>query len=279
MNSINPGLADWPAMKKRVQESHGKMLTLASAPGFLGVLQEENVAGVNLVDIVTKRVYHPGHYLFWDEAPIPTPTNLMMQSDGFIDLIYDGSRIGTMQVYEKTRRAVKEIRYLNPDGTTDYIEEYAFDGSHYTNMFYYRNDLQEIQFLNNVGQICLRFFFYDKQINLVTVEDPETGTVVHRYNSLPEFYATHLSGIVGPQDTVRIDYMAAELFALKNTKSHNILHLVESPFDDNNEIRGNLELILTDKINYVQTVEMSQAAYNALVMRHYPVVKAKVVTP
>ncbi|MCI1891037.1 MAG: hypothetical protein ABF743_01795 [Schleiferilactobacillus perolens] len=277
VNTINPGLADWPAMKARVQKENGKVLTLASAPGLLGVLKQENVQGLNVIDELTKRKYHAQDYLFFDRVPVPTATDIIMQSDGVITLIYDGETIGYVTTYAGTRRAVKEVRYINPDNTLDNIEEYAFDGSHYTTIFYYNNEPQQIQFFNNQGQVCLRFFLYEKVVNLITIEDPATGKVLQRYDTMTDFYIARLQQILNAGDRVTIDYMGVELFALAKTASHNVLHLVESPFDENDQIRGNLKMILDNSIPYIQEVEMSQAAYNALALRNYPLTKITVV--
>ena len=52
-----------------------------------------------------------------------------MNEDRTISLITDGDEIGKVSLYPMTRRHVKEVRYFYPDGTIDFIEEYAADGN------------------------------------------------------------------------------------------------------------------------------------------------------
>lgn len=136
------------------------------------------------------------------------------------------------------------MRYTNPDGSLDYIEEYAADGTVFSNIFYYNNELQEIVFYDMQERPVLRYYYYEKAINYITIEDPVSHEVHTSYASLAEFVQDQMAKIVHPNDTVIFNYMGAELDSLVKTQSHNVLQLSEDPFDNNNVLRGNLEAIL-----------------------------------
>jgi len=277
LNTIPQGTPTWENIKKRAKKNHETILTIAPAPGQYSAVKENQLPAMNLLDTITKRETHPGRYVFFDHAPVPDGTAIQMQEDGYINLARDGRSIGFMTLYPNTHRALKEIHYTNPDGTNDVLEEYMYDGSHYSNLIYYNNELQQIQFLNEAGEIVIRYFFYNKVINLVTIEDPETQEVARRYDTLNDFTQNELAAILKPEDTVIISYMGTELNALAKTHSHNVLHLSEPAVDETGAVRGNLLMILNDEIKYIQEVEMPTADYNELAMRNIPLDKAKVI--
>ena len=45
-----------------------------------------------------------------------------MNEDRTISVINDGEEIGQVITYPETRRHVKEVKYLNVDGTTDFLK-------------------------------------------------------------------------------------------------------------------------------------------------------------
>ncbi|KRM71833.1 hypothetical protein [Lacticaseibacillus brantae] len=277
LNTIQENTPVWENIKKRAKKSHETIMTLAPSPALYGAVKENQLPAMNLLDHITQRTYHPGRYVFFDHAPVPDDTAIQMQEDGYINLARDGESIGFMTLFANTHRALREIHYTNPDGTNDTLEEYTYDGSQFSNLIYYNNELQQIQFLNEDGQVVIRYFFFDKIINLITIEDPETQEVVRRYDTLGDFTAAELAAILKPEDTVTISYMATELNALVNTKSHNILRLSEPAVDESGAVRGNLLMILKNEIKYIHEVEMPTADYNELAMRNIPLTKAKIV--
>lgn len=276
INQLATGQSGWAEHKADLNETNTKLLVLGPLPGFFGFLKDEGLEGVDLIDIVTQRKYIKDSYMFFDKAPVPQGTAVYMNDDGTISLIHDGETIGSMITYAGTRRAVKEIRYQYLDGTKDLIQEYTFDGNQYSNLFYYNDDIQEIQFLNRKGSPVIREFFYQGNINLITIEDPTSGRELRRYDNIDAFRAGELARFLKPEDTAVTRYMGLEMSALRDTKSHNILRLSESPFDENNEVRGNLLAILKNDIAYIQEVQMDQASYNALALRKAPLDKATV---
>ncbi|EPC18104.1 hypothetical protein [Lacticaseibacillus paracasei] len=277
VNQLNAGQPGWDAHKAALNKSDTQLLVLGPLPGFFGFLQDEGLSGVNLIDIITRRKYVKDSYMFFDKAPVPEGTAVYMNEDGTISLIQEGETIGSMITYAGTRRAVKELRYNYLDGTKDLIEEYAFDGNHYSNLFYYNDEIQEIQLLNRNGNPVVREFFYQGGINLITINDPFSGHQLRHYNDIAAFRAGELARFLKPEDTAVTRYMGIEMEALREAKSHNVLRLSESPFDDNDEVRGNLLAILKNDVSFIQEVQMDQASYNALALRKIPLNKARVI--
>ncbi|MCI2172281.1 hypothetical protein [Schleiferilactobacillus perolens] len=277
---INGVLTDspvWPTFKQWAKEEHAPFIVLQPLPGLGGVEKHEDIHIRSVIDYVTKRRYTDGQYRFFNEAPVPTNDEIFMTDDGLINIIDNGETIGEVVTYANTRRAVKVITYFNPDRTKDYVEEYAYDGNQYSTILYYEDKLSQIQFLNNEGQVVLRQYVYDGVINLITIEDPLTGKILERYDDLTSFLAATVAKIVTVHDTVRIHYMGVEMNVLSKSPARNILRLVESPFDDSGAVRGFLLKILQDQIKYIQEVEMSKAAYQALALQNIPLNKASVV--
>lgn len=269
----------WHQEKKVLQANNLHLLSIGSAPNFAGTMKQEGIKhSLNLYDAITKRTtYNTDDYLFFNRAPVPTETNILMNADGYCALEYDGAPIGQLKLYPNTNRAVKEIDYFNPDGSNDIVEEYATDGRQYTLLFYNEGDPQEFQFLNLAGQSVIRYYYYDKVLNYITIEDPTTQKVLEHYDNLNQFICQQVAKLVTVQDQVTVCYLGVEMMALRYTKSHNILHLSEDPFDQQNEVRGNLLGILNDDIQYIQEVQMTQSAYNALALRNINLEKATVI--
>ncbi|MCT2909358.1 hypothetical protein EFT87_11925 [Schleiferilactobacillus harbinensis] len=277
INGVSPQSPAWPTFKQWAKEENAPFIVLQPLPGLLGVAKEQDIQLRSVIDFVTKRRYAKDSYRFFNEAPVPDGAEIFMSGDGVISIIYEGEIIGYVTTYANTRRAVKQIDYLNPDQTKDFTEEYAYDGNQYSNLLYYDNTLQQIQFLNNDGQIVVREYLYDGMINMITIEDPITGKVVTQYDDLTRFLTATVAKMVTAHDTVRIHYMGVELNVLKDSPAHNVLRLAEAPFDDQGTVRGFLLMILKDEINYVQEVEMSRAAYQALTVQNIPLEKATII--
>ncbi len=275
LNTITPGTEAWDQVVARAKKNHERIIVLAAMPNFAGILNQAGLKGVSLIDRVCNRTYKKDDYMFFDRIPVPTGAKIEMNEDGNLNVLYDGDKIANVSLYPNTRRAVQDVRYLNPDGTLDYIEEYATDGSHYTNIYYYNNEMQEIDFLDMQERPVLRYYLYEGVINFVTIENPVTREVTAKYNSVREFVTADMPNIVKPNDTVTISYMGIELDALGQTNSHNILAMVEDPFDEHHEVRGNLQAILKNDIKTVQEVQVPVIAYQELQKTDLPSDKLK----
>lgn len=276
-NILNPDSQAWAQQKARIEAGKKKVLSLTSSPRFFGLLQSEKVAGVNLLDSVTGRKYQKNKTRFFNDVPVPYGAQVAMNADGSISVIYDGDELGKVHLYGNTRRAVQDVRYTNPDGTMDNIIEFAFDGNEFSNIFYYNDEIQEIVFLNNDGQAVVRYYYYGGAINYITVEDPKTHKMIKDYTTLTEFYADQLAKLLKPKDKVTISYLGIELDVLAQTKSHNIINLAEDPFDENDNVRGNLLSILNDDISYIQEVQVSQENADKLKQKQISLAKVTVV--
>ncbi|WP_125768749.1 hypothetical protein [Lapidilactobacillus wuchangensis] len=278
VNNVHINTDFWQQEKAVLQADKLNLLSVGSAPNFAGIMQHEGIQkSMNLFDHITKRTYHPGQYLYFNQAPVPTGTNIMVNADGYITLEYYGEPIGEMKLYPETNRAVKEIDYLNPDGSVDFAEEYSTDGFQFTKLLYDEGKPQEFQFLNLAGQPVIRYYYFDNVINYITIENPETQEILQHYDNLSEFVARQVAEVLTPFDEVTVCYMGGEMTALRYTKSHNILRLSEPPFDDQDEVRGNLLGILNDDIKYIQEVQMDRNAYNSLALRNINLDKAKII--
>ncbi|MCR1862040.1 hypothetical protein [Pediococcus pentosaceus] len=171
---------------------------------------------------------------------------------------------------------VQDVTYFNDDGTKDMVEEYTFDGSIFSNIYYYEDRVQEIDFTNNDGQVCLRFYFYEGEMNLITVVDPTTNAVLESYDNMIQFQKAQLQKIVGPEDQINISYLGMELDVLEKTKPKNTLYLEESAFDGS-KVKGNLKLIMDDQIQYVQQAVVKHEDYDQMVDQGLNVSKVRYV--
>jgi len=279
VNGVYTNTDVWQQEKKVLNTDNLHLLSIGSAPNFAGTMRKEGIKhSVNLYDYITKRTtYDPDNYLFFNQAPVPTGTNILMNADGYLALEYDGAPIGRMHLYPETNRAVKEIDYFNPDGSNDIVEEYATDGRQFTQLLYDEGEPQEFQFLNLKGQPIIRYYYYEKVLNYITIEDPTTHDVLEHYDNLSEFVSRQVAKLLTVQDQVTVCYLGVEMMALRYAPSHNILRLSEDPFDEQGEVRGNLLGILNDDIKYIQEVQMTQAAYNALALRNIKIDKATII--
>ncbi|USS87762.1 hypothetical protein M3M39_06575 [Fructilactobacillus hinvesii] len=267
----------WQRIKAESPDQQPNVISLVSAPIIGKYFGESDVNGVNVLDRLTHRKYHLGSYRFFNDVPVPTWDKIFVNRDGSISIYHHGSEIGKEFLYPNTRRAAQDVRYTNPDGTLDYIEEYAYDGTIFSNLFYAENEMLEMVFYDQQYRPVVRYYLYQGVINLITVEDPVTHKIKQRYNTLNEFYNAQVRSIVSEKDKVIINYMGVELMVLNGTKSHNVLRLVESPLDDQKNIRGNLRDILTDVISSIQTVEVNRADYDIIKGFDVPLDKIKLI--
>lgn len=218
---------------------------------------------INVIDYVTKRNYDENSSLFFDKVDTVQGAEIIMNRDGVITIVKDGVVIGEMRVFPRTRRLVQDIKFLNVDGSRDMIEEYTFDGKPFSNIFYYDDNVQEIDFFDNDQNVRLRYYLYEGSINLITIEDPKTKEIIEKYDNMSQFQAAQVAKIVKPEDEVGITYLGVELDALKDTQSKNTLYLEEPAFDGD-QVKGNLKLIMEDEIDYVQRVIVSSEDYQKM---------------
>lgn len=254
-----------------------RVLTLAPMPRFFELCQLYELQGINLVDAITQRTYDRQGYRFFNDGNTPSLAKIEMMTDGSIMVIHNGTVIGREYIYPNTRRAIQDIRYTNPDGSLDYIEEYASDGQVYSNIFYYNDDIQEIVFFNTHRQAVLHYYFYHKLINYITVEDPLSHQVRQSYANVESFAQQVLGQLLQPEDIVIIHYLGIELSVLSQATSHNWLQLTESPFDEQHQVRGNLQAILENRISYISKVLVLPADYQALDQAHLPLHKVEII--
>ncbi|WDF83077.1 hypothetical protein PQ472_02265 [Lacticaseibacillus pabuli] len=264
INQIGLGTPAWQTQKKRIEQDNRTLLTLTSMPRFSEVLKNEKVKGVNLIDHLTGRTYDPDGYRFFNDVPVPETAQIFMNGDGSISIINDGEEIAKEFLFSGTRRQAQDVRYENLDGSLDYIHEFEIDGSTFSNIFYYNDDMQEIAFMDNDENVHVRFFYYNGAINLITVEDPQSHKTVAKYDTLNQFLAAEVAKMTNADDTVTITYLGLELDAVSQTKAHTVLDMVESPWDDAGNVRGNLLAILEGRLSYVDEVLVNQADYDRL---------------
>ena len=191
---------NWKQQKQRAINNNSKVITLLPDPFFTRYKKEKYENMMNIVDYVTKRTYNEDNSLFFDKVPMIDGAEIFMNADGIISIIKNGVRIGEMRTFPQSRRLVQDVTYFNDDGTKDMVEEYTFDGSIFSNIYYYEDRVQEIDFTNNDGQVCLRFYFYEGEMNLITVVDPTTNAVLESYDNMIQFQKAQLQKIVGPED-------------------------------------------------------------------------------
>lgn len=259
LNILEPAMPTWPAQEARIKQNHGKLITLAPDPGLLQKSAQTDVEVINIVDYVTKRTINPETSMFFNQAPVVDGAEIFMNADGSIDVIKDGNKIGAVYNYYNSRRLVNNVTYYNRDGSLDFLEEYAYDGKLFSRIFYADNEVQQIVFYNDDESPVLTYYFYEHEMNLITVEDPKTHLIIEDYDNTADFLATKVAEITNAKDQVGIIYMGIELTVLSQTKSDNTLYLVEDPLDENGQVRGNLAEILNNQLPYVQHVVVNQA--------------------
>lgn len=275
INTVEFGSDAWQKVQENLKKTPGKVLTLSAENDFRNVLKAAGLRGVNLVDKVTGRKYDPDSYRFFNEVPTPTGSNIQVNEDWTVSVLLDGAEIAKENWFDDTRRATMDVRYNNLDGSLDYIEEYAADGTLFSNIFYYEDQMVEIEFFNMKGQVALRYWFYEDELNYVTIEDPKTHKPTQTYDDLNDFVVDQLSKMLKPSDTVVIHYLGMELDSLRLAQSHNVLDLIEPPLDEDGNVRGNLAMVLTNDIPWIQEVKVAIPYYQDLVASGLPMDKVK----
>lgn len=274
---IRRGNPEWEGIAERLHCEAAKLISVLPSPEFSKSIEDLKIEGINLFDYLTRRSYDLSQSLFFNRAQVPSFSEIFMNEDYSISIIHEGQEIGIMELFQNTRRLVKNIQYLHENGEKDYIEEYAIDGKIFSEIFYFNNLPQEIHFYNDKKIPVISYFFYEGRLEYVSLNDQRTGEVKEGFKSLDYFISEQVAKIITSIDQVRISFLGLELTALSKTNSHNILRLNESPFDENGEVKGNLLAILTNKIDYIQEVEVSLETKQSLIKKGVPVSKVKVI--
>lgn len=274
---INQGNPVWEASKKRLKENNGKVLSILPSQDFGKLIQDEKVDGLNLFDFLTKRSYDLEQFMYFNQAPVPSLSEIFMNGDFSISIIHEGDEIGTMALFPNTRRLVKNIQYKHTDNRKDMTEEYTIDGKLFSEIFYYNDKPQEVHFYNEKQVSIISYYFYDGKMEYVTLNDEQTGKVISSYANLEQLIAEQLSKILTIKDKVAISYLGMELFSLAKTTSYNTVYLNESPLDDNGNVKGNLLYILQDDIRYIHEVKMSLEYKQILIKKGVSISKVSVI--
>lgn len=274
---INQGSPVWEASKKRLKENNGKVLSILPSQDFSKLIQDEKVEGFNLFDFLTKRTYDLEQMMYFNQAPVPSLSEIFMNADFSISIIHEGDEIGTMSLFPNTRRLVKNIQYKHTDNRKDLTEEYTIDGKLFSEIFYFNDKPQEVHFYNDKHIPVISYFFYDGKIEYVTLNDGYTGRVISSYETIEQLIAEQISKILTINDKVTISYLGMELFSLAKTTSHNTVYLNESPLDDKGNIKKNLLYILQDNIKYIHEVKMSLEHKQMLIKKGVSVAKVSVI--
>lgn len=278
LNVVDAASEIWQQVVERSQKNHHKILGIAASPYFARLVADQNLKGTSLLDYAMGRKYDLSQHIYFNDVPVPEMSAITMFPNGSIFVVKDGKPIARQFLYPNTRRVPQDVRYTNIlDGSMDYVEEYSADGSVYSNIFYAYNDIQEIDFYNEKGEAVVRFYYFEGQINLVTIEDPKTHEVIKQYDNMLDFQQDQLSKLLKANDKVTINYLGIELDVLQKTVSHNILRLMEPPLDESGNVRGNLELILKDQIPWIKEVQMTLPEFQELSNAGMPMGKAKLV--
>ncbi|GBG96359.1 hypothetical protein [Lactococcus termiticola] len=273
---IRPGDAVWDNAKKRLQADKGEVISILPSPDFAKILKNEDVKGVNLFDEKTGRTTDLNNFMFFNQAPVPSNSEIFMNGDWTISVINNGDEIGNVELYPNTRRFVKNVSYKRMNGDTDYIQEYAIDGKLFSEIFYFNNKPQEIHFYSDEKVPRISYYFYEGNLDYVTLND-EKGEMGKGFKSLDEMLGFLLSEKLTADDTVTVTYMGMEINVLSQAKSHNQLYLEESPLTEEGQVKGNLQLILDDNIPYIHEVFMSQEHYLLLVEKGVSTKKVRLI--
>lgn len=267
----------WKAAKQRIQDNKGQVLTVFPSQDFAKIIEDEGVSGINLFDHVMKRTYDLSRFMYFNQAPVPARSEIFMNPDFSISIIHEGEEIAMMACFPFTRRYVKNIQYLHRNGEKDFVEEYTIDGQLFSEIFYFNDKAQEIHFYNAQRIPVISYYYYEEQLMYLTLNDDTTGEMIAEYTSLDQFISEQVAKLVTAEDTVRVSYMGIEMTALAQTKSHNILRLNQSPFDEADNVIGTLLFILNDDLKYIHEVEMSLENKQKLIKKGVSVAKVKVV--
>lgn len=269
---IRPEQETWILSKKRIYESKGKVLSILPSQFFAKHLEDEKVKGVNVFDELTKREYSLDKSMYFNEAPVPSYSEIFMNSDFSISIINEGEEIGSVELFPNTRRLVKNIHYFS-EMRKDFTQEYTIDGELFSEIFYFNNKPQELHFYNKNRVAVISYFFYEGKLEFISLNNGKTGTMVQGYTSFEEFISDCVAKMLTVKDRVTISFMGIEMLALSKSRSYNILELTESPLDDNGEVKGNLLQILKNDISYIHEVKMSLEYKQLLLKKNVPISK------
>lgn len=269
---IRPEQETWILSKKRIYESKGKVLSILPSQFFAKHLEDEKVKGVNVFDELTKREYSLDKSMYFNEAPVPSYSEIFMNGDFSISIINEGEEIGSVELFPNTRRLVKNIHYFS-EMRKDFTQEYTIDGELFSEIFYFNNKPQEIHFYNKNRVAVISYFFYEGKLEFISLNNGKTGTMVQGYTSFEEFISDCVAKMLTVKDRVTISFMGIEMLALSKSRSYNILELTESPLDDNGEVKGNLLQILKNDISYIHEVKMSLEYKQLLLKKNVPISK------
>ncbi|GAB7391529.1 hypothetical protein [Lactococcus garvieae] len=272
---IRPEQEAWVLSKKRMYKSKGKVLSILPSQFFFFFLQDEKVTGVNVFDKLTKRKYDLNKSMYFNEAPVPSYSEIFMNADFSISIINEGEEIGSVELFPQTRRLVKNIHYFS-ETKKDFTQEYTIDGELFSEIFYFNNKPQEIHFYNKNRVAVISYFFYDGKLEFISLNNAKTGAMIQGYTSFEEFISDCVAKMLTVRDRVTISFMGIEMVALSKSSSYNILELTESPLDDNGEIKGNLLQILKNNISYIHEVKMPLEYKQLLMKKNVPVSKITV---
>lgn len=272
---IRPEQEAWVLSKKRMYKSKGKVLSILPSQFFAKHLQDEKVTGVNVFDKLTKRKYDLNKSMYFNEAPVPSYSEIFMNADFSISIINEGEEIGSVELFPQTRRLVKNIHYFS-ETKKDFTQEYTIDGELFSEIFYFNNKPQEIHFYNKNRVAVISYFFYDGKLEFISLNNAKTGAMIQGYTSFEEFISDCVAKMLTVRDRVTISFMGIEMVALSKSSSYNILELTESPLDDNGEIKGNLLQILKNNISYIHEVKMPLEYKQLLMKKNVPVSKITV---
>lgn len=269
---IRPEQETWILSKKRIYESKGKVLSILPSQFFAKHLEDEKVKGVNVFDELTKREYSLDKSMYFNEAPVPSYSEIFMNGDFSISIINEGEEIGSVELFPNTRRLVKNIHYFS-EMRKDFTQEYTIDGELFSEIFYFNKKPQEIHFYNKNRVAVISYFFYEGKLEFISLNNGKTGTMVQGYTSFEEFISDCVAKMLTVKDRVTISFMGIEMLALSKSRSYNILELTESPLDDNGEVKGNLLQILKNDISYIHEVKMSLEYKQLLLKKNVPISK------
>lgn len=272
---IRPEQEAWILSKKRMYKSKGKVLSILPSQFFAKYLADEKVTGVNVFDKLTKRKYDLNKSMYFNEAPVPSYSEIFMNVDFSISIINEGEEIGAVELFPQTRRLVKNIHYFS-EMRKDFTQEYTIDGELFSEIFYFNNKPQEIHFYNKNRVAVVSYFFYDGKLEFISLNNAKTGAMIQGYTSFEEFISDCVANMLTVRDRVTISFMGIEMIALSKSPSYNILELTESPLDDNGEIKGNLLQILKNNISYIHEVKMPLEYKQLLMKKNVPVSKITV---
>lgn len=275
-NAINENSASWQEQRKRTEETNGTIVTLAATPATYSFIRQSKLKIVNLVDFVSGISYGKHKGIFFNKADVPEGSEVFMNANGSISIIHDGDIIGSIELYQGTRRYIRSINYDNRDGSRDFVEEFTQNGQKYSRLYYSRGKLQRVSYFNSEEQVVLDFYVYDGKINFISISNPHSHKIEKKYDTIEDFWREQISRIVSSEDTVGITSLGPDLQSVTNTSSSNTLYFKEDPLDESGKIKGNLEFILKNDVKFIDRVYVTSATYKVLSDNGLPMDKVNI---